>query len=192
MKLKTKFLAVAALAASLVATTIGCGGTSQTPLIVTLEAISVAADVGAPVLAALSPATAGFVALIPGIVTAALDVAEGKQPLSTASTVAGQLQSVFTQGSALLTTLSATEKGIVQGILSAIQSGISLWNQTYGTTTTQADFVARGYTNGFFTTPNPQTAKVKKLNAKDKAAIARARVHIAKLEAAIAARKAGK
>ena len=169
---------------------VACGASTTSPLVVALEGISIAADVGAPIVAALNPTAAAFVGLVPGVVTAALDIAEGKAPLATASTVAVQLQSVWNTGNGLLPGLSGTDKTVVSGILGAIQAGITLFNQQYGTTSAAA--IPRAYAMGFVDTPNPATAKVKKLGKADKAAIASARKHLANVSTAVAKRKGGK
>ena len=170
---------------------VACGASTTSPLVVALEGISIAADVGAPIVAALNPTAAAFVGLVPGVVTAALDIAEGKAPLATASTVAVQLQSVWNTGNGLLPGLSGTDKTVVSGILGAIQAGITLFNQQYGTTSA-ATAIPRAYAMGFVDTPNPATAKVKKLGKADKAAIASARKHLANVSTAVAKRKGGK
>jgi hypothetical protein len=152
--------------------------------------MSIAADVGAPVIASLLPTTASWVALVPGVVTAAIDVAEGTSPLATAATVTTQIQQVWQQGMALLPNLSGTDKTVVTGILAAIQTGLTLFQKQFPPTTARAEFTAKGYASGFFTTPSPATAKVKpmKLSKADKASISRTKAHIANVRNAIAAR----
>lgn len=182
---KSRFAALSLVA--VVATLIGCGNSSTTsPLVQALEAISIAADVGAPVVAQISPAAAGFLNLIPGIITAALDVVEGKTPIATASTVTTQLQTVWAQGQSLLPSLSGTDKAIVTGILAALKAGLDLYQQQFPPLT--AHVYTTGYAMGFLDSPNPQTAKLKKLSKADKASIARARAHIAAVKAALAAK----
>jgi hypothetical protein len=166
----------------------GCGASGQpSPLVTALEAISIAADVGAPVIAGLSPKAAAIMQLIPGVVTAALDVVDGTAPLATAQTVITQMQSIWQQGQDLLPGLTGTEKTVITGILGALQAGIQLYQQQYPPTKTAA-LVARGYAMGFLTSPTPATAKVTKPTKADKASAARARAHIAKVKADLAAR----
>jgi hypothetical protein len=173
---------------------LGCGQSSTTPspLIAALEAISIAADVGAPVVAILNPQAAAFVSLIPGVVTAAIDIVEGTSPLATASTVTTQLQQIWQQGAALLPNLSGTDKTVITGILAALQSGLNLFQQQFPPTA--ADFnrlVNRGYQHGFFDSPTPATAKLKpmKLSKADKASIARTKAHIAAVHTQLSTRK---
>ena len=169
----------------------GCGASQTSPLIAALEGISIAADVGAPVIASLLPGTASWIGLVPGVVTAAIDVAEGTSPIATAATVTTQIQQVWQQGMALLPNLSGTDKTVVTGVLAAIQAGLQLFQKQFPpTATAQANFVAKGFANGFFTTPTPATAKVKPMNlsSKDKASIARTKAHIANVRNAITQR----
>jgi hypothetical protein len=178
---------------ALIAVLIGCGAGTTSPLIAALESMSIAADVGAPVIASLLPTTASWVALVPGVVTAAIDVAEGTSPLATAATVTTQIQQVWQQGMALLPNLSGTDKTVVTGILAAIQTGLTLFQKQFPPTpVAQSDFVAKGYAHGFFTTPSPSTATVKpmKLSKADKASLTRAKAHIANVRNAVAARPA--
>ncbi len=187
-----KFSTAAVLIVALL--TFSCGGSAvaPSPLIAALEAISIAADVGAPVVAILNPAAASFVSLVPGIVTAAIDIVEGTSPLATASTVTTQLQQVWQQGEALLPNLSGTDKTVITGILAALQAGLNLFQQQFPPTA--ADFnrlVNRGYQHGFFDSPTPATAKLKpmKLSKADKASIARAKAHIAAVRTQLSTRK---
>ena len=208
---------------ALIAVLIGCGAGTTSPLIAALESMSIAADVGAPVIASILPTTASWVALVPGVVTAAIDVAEGTSPLATAATVTTQIQQVWQQGMALLPNLSGTDKTVVTGILAAIQTGLTLFQKQFPPTATAScsptprdgdvavalasakdgyvwcaapqaidQMVAKGYSNGFFTTPSPATAKVKpmKLSKADKASISRTKAHIANVRNAVAARPA--
>jgi hypothetical protein len=170
---------------------VGCGATQPSPLVTALEAISIAADVGAPVIAGLSPQAAAILNLIPGVVTAALDVVDGTSPLATAQQVITQLQSIWQQGQTLLPNLTGTEKTVITGILAALQNGIQLYQQQYPPTTAALDrMVARGYAAGFFNTSKAATAKVVpvKMNAANKASVARARAHVAAVKAALAVR----
>lgn len=166
---------------------VGCGVSSTSPLVAALEDISTVADVASPVIAAFSPEAAGFVALIPAAVTAALDIVEGKTPVAAAGTVASQLQAVLTQGASLLPSLSAVDKTIVSAIMGAVKAGLNLYQQSYPAVTSQQ--FQRGYAMGFFDSPSPTKAKVAKLSKKDKAAAARARAHIEALKAKLAAGK---
>ena len=173
---------------------IGCGGsaTAPSPLIAALEAVSIAADVGAPVIAALNPVAANFVNLIPGVITAAIDIVEGTSPLATASTVTTQLQQIWQQGEALLPNLSGTDKTVITGILAALQSGLQLYQQQFPPTASALhDYLSRGYANGFFTSATPATAKLKpmKLSKADKASIARAKAHIAAVQQQLSSRR---
>jgi hypothetical protein len=170
----------------------GCGASTPSPLISALEAISIAADVGAPVVAILNPGAASFVALVPGAVTAAIDIVEGTSPIGTAQTVVTQLQQVWQQGETLLPNLSGTDKTVVTGILAALQSGLTLFQQQYPPTTTALNrMVASGYAHGFFNSPTPATAKIKpaKLSKADKASIGRAKAHIANVRTQLTLRK---
>jgi len=173
---------------------VGCGAsaTAPSPLIAALEAVSIAADVGAPVIAALSPTAANFVNLIPGVVTAAIDIVEGTSPLATASTVTTQLQQIWQQGEALLPNLSGTDKTVITGILAALQTGLQLYQQQFPPTASALhEYLAKGYAHGFFTTPTPATAKLKpmKLSKADKASIARTKAHIAAVHTQLSTRK---
>ena len=188
----TKFPIAAILILALL--TFGCGGsaTAPSPLIAALEAISIAADVGAPVIATLNPTAASFVNLVPGVITAAIDVVEGTSPLSTAATVTMQLQQVWQQGQALLPNLSGTDKTVVTGILAALQAGLQLYQQQFPPTSAALhDWVARAYGLGFTTSPTPATAKIKpmKLSKADKASIGRTKAHIAKVQQQLSTRK---
>jgi hypothetical protein len=162
----------------LICALIGCGTSTTSPLVTALEAISIAADVGAPVVSALSPQAAGFINLVPGAVTAALDIAEGKTPLATASTVALDLSNLWEQGNSLLPNLSGTNRTVVAALLAAIQQGLKLFQSQYPPTSAAFDdLVRKGYGHGFVDSPNPAKAKLK-LSRKDRAAIARARRHL--------------
>ena len=188
IKTSTSFILIAALLL------IGCGGsaTAPSPLIAALEAVSIAADVGAPVIAILNPVAANFVSLIPGVVTAAIDVVEGTSPIATAATVTTQLQQVWQQGEALLPNLTGTDKTVVTGILAALQAGLQLYQQQFPPTASALhEMLARGYAHGFFTTPTPATAKLKpmKLSKADKASIARAKAHIAAVQTQLSTRR---
>ena len=161
-------------------------------MIAALEAISIAADVGAPVIATLNPTAASFVNLIPGVVTAAIDIVEGTSPLATASTVTTQLQQIWQQGEALLPNLSGTDKTVVTGILAALQSGLHLYQQQFPPTSAALhDRLATAYSLGFTSSPTPATAKLKpmKLSKADKASIARAKAHIAAVHTQLSTRK---
>lgn len=189
IRTSTAFLLVACL------TLLGCGGSATTPspLIAALEAISIAADVGAPVIAALNPTAASFVNLVPGVITAAIDVVEGTSPLATSSTVTTQLQQIWQQGEALLPNLSGTDKTVVTGILAALQAGLQLYQQQFPPTAAAFEkMIHYGYGHGFFSTPVPATAKVvkPKLSKSDKASIGRAKAHIANVSRQLATRKA--
>ena len=164
-----------------------CGSSTVSPLVQALETISIAADVGAPVVAAISPQAAAWVNLVPGVVTAALDVAEGKTPLATASVVIVQLQQVWTQGQSLLPNLSGTDKTVIAGILGALKAGIDLYNQQYPPAVVSSA-IHTAYAMGFTGGTTAATAKIKKPTKGDKAAIARARAHIAAVKAALAAK----
>jgi hypothetical protein len=187
-----KFSTAAVLIVALL--TFSCGGsaTAPSPLIAALEAISIAADVGAPVIATLNPAAASFVNLVPGVITAAIDVVEGTSPLATASTVTTQLQQIWQQGEALLPNLSGTDKTVITGILAALQAGLQLYQQQFPPTTAAFErMIHNGYARGFFDTPTPATAKLKpmKLSKADKASIARAKAHIAAVHTQLSTRK---
>jgi hypothetical protein len=160
---------------------------APSPLIVALEAISVAADVGASVVAQLDPQAALWVNLIPGAVTAALDAADGQTPLASATSAISQLQNVWTEGSAILPGLSGSNKTLISGILNALGSGLALFQRQYGTPSVTGSLALRGYALGFLDSPSAKAARVKKLNRKDKALIASARAHVAALQAKLAA-----
>ena len=182
-----KFVSLLTIAALLL---VGCGS-QPSPLVAVLEGISIAADVSAPVVAVLSPAAAGFISLVPGVVTAALDIVEGTAPLSAASTVATQLQTVWAQGNAMLPNLPVTDKTVVTGILAALKAGIDLYQQQYppaATASLGVSLIGHGYAMGFVDSPSPTTAKVKKLGKADKASVARSRGHLAALKAKLAAK----
>lgn len=189
MKTRRKVFSLVLVAALLL---VGCGSSAPSALIAALEAISIAADVGAPVVAIISPAASQFVALLPGVITAAIDIAEGTSPLATAQTVTTQLQQVWQQGSALLPNLSGTDKTVVTGILAALQTGLNLFQQQFPPTTAAFNrTVARGYAAGFLNSPTPATAKIKamKLSKADKLSIARTKAHIAAVRTQLAQRK---
>lgn len=170
---------------------LGCGVSTTSPLVSALEDISTVADIGGPAIAALSPQAATILALVPGAVTAALDIVEGKTPASTAGTVAAQLTSIWTQGQALVPNLNSADKLIVSAVLGALKAGIDLYTQKFPASTPAASVQQQfrsAYAFGFVDSPNPATAKVKKLGRKDKAAAKRARAHAERLRAALAAR----
>ena len=182
----TKLTAIFAILLLLV----GCGSTQPSPLVTALEAISIAADVGSGVVAQLNPQAAAWLALVPNAVTAALDVVDGTAPLATAQQVITQLQSIWQQGQSL-TNLTASEKAIISGLLTALQTGIQLYQTQYPPTTAALDrMVARGYAAGFLNSPTPAKAKVVpvKMTKPNKASVARARAHVAAVKAALAAR----
>jgi hypothetical protein len=185
---RTSRIAVLSIIAAGFLSLIGCGSSTTSPLVQSLEAISIAADVGAPVVAAISPQAAAWVSLVPGVVSAALDVAEGKTAFATASTVIVQLQAVWTQGQALLPNLTGTDKTVISGILGAIKAGIDLYSQQYPPAVASS-VVHTAYVMGFTAGPSASTAKVKKLSKSDKAAIARARAHVAALKSALTLKK---
>lgn len=162
--------------------TIGCGSTPSA-LVTALEAISIAADVGAPVVAAISPQAAAWINLVPGVITAALGVVEGTTPLATTSTVIAQLQSVWQQGQQLLPNLPPNEKTLISGILGALQAGITLYQQQYPPTVASAK-IHVAYAAGFVDSPNPKKAKIKKLGKSDKDALARIKAHLANIQSA--------
>ena len=187
---------VLVLAASLLM--LGCSGSAQpSTLISVLEGIVITADVGAPVVASLSPQAAGWVGLVPGAITALLDIIEGTTPIAAATAAVTQLQSVWAQGQNLLPNLPATDKAVIGGILGAIQAGINLYQKQYPPTATvttggiSGDAIIAMYSHGFVDSSNASTAKVKpaKLSKADKASIARIRKHMSSITSATAARK---
>lgn len=185
---RNSFIATLLIAALVVC---GCGVSTTSPLVSALEDISTVADIGGPAIAALSPQAATILALVPGAVTAALDVVEGKSPVATASTVTAQLTSIWTQGQALLPNLNSTDKLIVSAVLGVLKAGIDLYTQRFPASTPTATVQQRfrsAYSLGFVDSPNPAAAKVKRLSRKDKAAAKRARAHAERLRAALESR----
>lgn len=160
-----------------------CGG-SVSPLVAALEAIAIAADVGTPVLEILNPQAAQWLSLVPGAVTAALDIAEGSSAISMATAAIAELQQIWNKGEILIPQVNAQTAIVISAILAAVQTGIALFQQEYGTPVSQQAAAAIGYARGVLDSPNPKTAKVKKekLSRKDRKAIADARSKLADLQ----------